>query len=743
MDILFTVVISSVIVFLLCLFIYKIKLEPIYKNSNFDYNDLIQKKISLMFFDIEGNLISTQNTSGKLHVLSSLKIGENISSFNKIDNLKSYLDTCVRYKQNVVIKVEESEEEGIIKRVDLVFAPFMIDKEVQYIVVVSQEMFSKNREAELVEKSKHLAEQNNIAQEKIELLDAQRAELETAFKKSSKHHIKLQKAMYRIEQQKKELEEALDIINNQKAELERVNVEITKSNEMKEIFLANTSHEIRTPLNAIIGYTNLLMKQDVSEQQLQYLTNIRNSGNNLLFIINDILDLSKIEAGKMELESTNFEFGDMLNKVISSFSLKRDDKNVNINVNIDKNIPTIVVGDPHRITQILTNLLNNSVKFTGFDCVINVNISLVRIDNDDIEIQFIVSDNGIGIAKDKQTEIFQSFTQANKDTTRKYGGTGLGLSITKQLVEMYGGKITVESELGLGTSFTFNLVLKMPVFKPNTEQQNVEKIDNKCVENVDANIKLLLVEDNDINQQLATDTLQLWNKNIQITIANNGQEAVDIVSKADFDIILMDIQMPIMDGNSATKIIRRFAPPKCNIPIIAMTAHAFKEEQNRCLSNGMNDYILKPFDPNDLFTKICKYANIDTANTMAFQSIEEREQPFNIQPLIDVCSSNYDELQRYIDVYDISVPTDIEKLVDAYYDNNKERMKLKIHALKTAFNYMGMTSLLEMLDSVTMLMNEENADIDTYISRISEEWESVIPLVKKYVAEMRIENSGS
>ena len=718
--------------------VHAILLKKMYKRADakFDYNNVIQKKTSAMLFDLNGILISDRDSSNNEHVLSSLHTGDHISAFKPAKDIETYLNTCIRHKRNVTVKIERSVKDGIVKRIDLIFSPFKSNGEIKGIIAISQEMYAKDREAELLKKANDLAEQNTAAQEQITQLDAQRSELELAFKKSSKHHIKLQKAMYRIEQQKQDLENALSIINEQKSELERVNAEIKKSNQMKEIFLANTSHEIRTPLNAIIGFTNLLLKMNPDEYQLNYLNNIKNSGNNLLFIINDILDLSKIEAGKMDLESTGFDVRDMVSKIVSTLSVKRDDKDININVDIDARVPEVVVGDPYRITQVLTNLVNNSIKFTGAYCQIDIVVRLERIVNDDVELVFKVSDNGIGIPKDKQNEIFQSFTQANKDTTRKYGGTGLGLSITKQLVEMYHGHISVESEEGKGSTFTFNLILKMA---DSAESANVTPTAATPVA-TDRSISILLVEDNEINQQLATDTIKAWNSNTQIDIAGNGQIAVDKVKSGDYDLILMDIQMPVMDGNTAAKIIRQLDPPKNQIPIIAMTAHAFKEERERCFSNGMNDYVMKPFDSDDLCSKIYKYA-VDMRHEVKPVADEADEavsdEPFNLDALMKICGGKTEELSRIVGVYAISIPSDLSDLATACRNKDIDTINMKTHSLKTSFGYLGMSTAVKMIVNLGKLLADNPESGVLPITQIADEWERTAPLIKEYVKQLQ------
>ena len=696
--------------------------------SLFDYNNIVQKKTSTLYFDVNGVLISDNDSTNSGHFLGSLRTGDNISEYKDNPDMATYLRTCARHRGNLTYKVEEKVENNLVRRIDLIFSPFISSGELRGVSVVSQIMYSKNREAELVEKARELADKNQEAQNQIERLDAERGNLELAFKKSSKHHLQLQKAMYRIELQKQELETALDTINRQKEELERVNKEISRSNQMKEVFLANTSHEIRTPLNAIIGFTNLLLKMNPDGQQLKYLNNIKTSGRNLLFIINDILDLSKIEAGKMKLEDVDFDFRDMINNCVDALSVKRGDKEISISIDIADDVPAVVVGDPLRINQILTNLLNNSIKFTGNNCVISLKVSLLSLESDSMNLAFEVSDNGIGIPKERQSEIFESFTQANADTTRKYGGTGLGLSITRQLVEMFGGKITVESELDHGSTFRFNLILKRSglaaIEQPETGSEQLS----------DAKLRILLVEDNEINQQLATDTLKSWNQNVEIDIADNGQIAVEKAGSALYDIVLMDIQMPVMDGNAAARAIRSLNEPNCNVPIIAMTAHAFKEERERCLSNGMNDYVMKPFVPEDLYAKICKYTGAGRKDGERLEEDKGNEfsgDNFDLSPLIEECSGNMDELRKVIDVYALSVANDISELADALKNADADKARMKKHALQTAFGYLGMSAASDIL----LQVEAGRADYQELLGRVASEWQRTLPHIKESVAK--------
>lgn len=707
------------------------------KKSDISYKNVLQKKTCALCFDMDGYLRSDIDSSNQEHAIKGLFTNQNIKDYNGwITDLYGYFNMCKKYKRTITYKIEEKVNRDMIKRTDLIFSPFISNGVMMGVTIISQIIHSTNREAELVAQAQKLSEKNVVAQTQIDKLDAERIDLETAFKKSSQHHIKLQKAMYRIEQQKRELEDALGIINSQKEDLERMNVEISRSNHLKDVFLANTSHEIRTPLNAIIGFTNLLLKMNPDKKQLKYLENIKNAGNNLLFIINDILDLSKIEAGKIELEKIPFDLRDVVDKCVSTVSVKRDNKDITINIDINESVPKYVTGDPHRLNQILTNLLFNAIKFTNKDCRIGLTINATSHSDGKYDLAFSVSDNGIGIPKDKIDDVFKSFTQANADTTRKYGGTGLGLSITKELVEMHGGKIWVESELNVGATFHFNLILDEADENQIKQAELTEENDTE-VTTCDAPLHILLVEDNFINQQLATDTLKAWNKNAVIDIAENGQIAVEKVVNTLYDVVLMDIQMPVMDGNSAAEAIRHIDSANGKVPIIAMTAHAFEEERNRCLGNGMNDYITKPFDPDVLFEKISRYAGLQIKyqpkqkagdNTLG----KADDCSFDLSPLIDVCSKDYNALQNIINVYAEYVPNDIKELAEATATNNAEQVRMKIHSLKTAFGYMGMTAASELNQSVKENF-ANNQDCQKLIAEMSELWDNTLPKIQEHL----------
>lgn len=371
-----------------------------------------------------------------------------------------------------------------------------------------------------------------------------------------------------------------------------------ESEKAKEHFLANMSHEIRTPMNSIVGFTDLLLAEDVTDKQREYLDAIKWSSENLLGVINDILDFSKIESGNIELEKTPMDIRKLVESCVRSFVHNQKKEKVALNVQIDPAVPTILDGDPVRLNQILTNLVSNSLKFTE-EGEVRVEITQSGQEYGRHQLKFVVSDTGIGIPPNKVDSIFETFTQATPDTLRKYGGTGLGLPIVKRLVELFGGNIKVESQVGVGSRFEFAITLAR-----GEEVQMVEK--SKTNLNGVSGIRLLVVEDHPLNQLLIKASLK--GQDIDFDLVNNGKEAIDKLNNQSYDLILMDIHMPEMGGIKATQIIRNvFSEPKRSIPIIAMTASAIRSDLEACLKTGMDDYIPKPFKAEELYAKILKW----------------------------------------------------------------------------------------------------------------------------------------
>lgn len=404
---------------------------------------------------------------------------------------------------------------------------------------------------------------------------------------------------------KKEKELNSELSANQKkleiyiSELESTRKELEQSNKAKSEFLATMSHEIRTPMNAIMGMTHLLQKDQPRSDQLEPLNILDFSGKTLLTLIDDVLDFSKIEAGRIEFEHIEFNLEQLLSTIIDTFKALAINKKVSLKSNIENNLHYTLYGDPARLTQILNNLLGNAIKFKELGYV-SLEVNKLKETKDHISLQFVVKDTGIGIPEERIATIFESFTQGSGSTKRLYGGTGLGLSISKQLIELQGGSLHLESELGKGTVFFVEMGFEKTKSKFSADKHN--EIAQSILNNY-KHIKVLLAEDNIVNQKVMYRFFERWG--INLTIVENGKEAVDLVKTMNFDLILMDLQMPIMDGYEATEIIRSMKDTSKNkIPIIALTAAALSEVKKEVYASGMNDFVTKPFDPIELQKKM-------------------------------------------------------------------------------------------------------------------------------------------
>ena len=403
----------------------------------------------------------------------------------------------------------------------------------------------------------------------------------------------------------------LFVVLNDLSERKRVENELIVAKEKAEEatrakaqFLSTMSHEIRTPMNAVIGVTHLLSEDNPREDQINNLNILRLSADNLMTLINDILDFSKIEAGRIDLETIDFNFRNLINNLAVGFELKSKEKGLDFIVEIDPKIPNYLLGDPTRISQIISNLCSNAIKFTENGSV-RITIKYKERINDKIKLQFEISDTGIGIPIDKQNQILDAFSQADSNTTRLYGGTGLGLTISRKLVEIMKGSMKVESQPENGTSFYFDLMFPVSLkskSKINFTSEHFQQI-NKI-----KGLHILLAEDNPTNILILKQILKKWE--ITYEIAENGQLAYEKVQAGNFDVVLMDLQMPVMDGYDAARSIRSLGTDRHkNMPIIAITASAFNEIKKRVMDAGMTDFVTKPINPEELYVKLEKYAS--------------------------------------------------------------------------------------------------------------------------------------
>ncbi len=489
-----------------------------------------------------------------------------------------------------------------------------------------------------------------------------------------------------------------DITDEKKAkkDLEEAIEKARASSIAKERFLANISHEIRTPLNAIYGMSDLLDNTYITGEQKKYLSAIKVSTEQLLVIVNDILDLSRIESGKMTIKSSAFNLKENIEHLIQSSKPKAIEKGIELKLEYDHNISPIIVSSPVRIMQVLRNLVDNAIKFT-FEGEVKLMAKLVSKTTESNTIQFEVKDTGIGINEEKLDTIFESFSQEDESISRRFGGTGLGLSICKKLVDRLGGNLQVESQKDAGSTFSFFLSLAIGSQDDLPEKKPMSQIINQLI-----GVKVLLVEDHEINQLLAITILQ--NFKMEVIVANNGQEAIDKVKNTpdEIEIILMDMQMPVMDGLQATKIIRE--EYQLNIPIIALTANATKAHEQKCLDAGMNDFISKPFNSELLAEKIYAQLNKElksTDNSLKEASNQESSRPlYDLTKLNEIAKGNQAFIDKMIKLFIDRTPDAINDLQQHLANKEYDRVKALAHKLKPSIDFLNIHDLKEDIRSI-------------------------------------------
>ncbi|TRX39477.1 PAS domain-containing hybrid sensor histidine kinase/response regulator [Flavobacterium restrictum] len=464
-------------------------------------------------------------------------------------------------------------------------------------------------------------------------------------------------------------------------ELEAEKIKAEEASKAKEAFLSTMSHEIRTPLNAIIGFLRELGKQELTELQKKYIDNSAIASKHLLAILNNVLDISKIEAGEMELEKEDFIFEDSVQNVIKVLKPKAKQKGIRLTALFSEKLNPVFKGDALRMEQILFNLIGNALKFTP-NGKIEVFCELLTDNSTFQEMHISIADTGIGMDKSYSETLFKKFSQEDKAVTRRFGGTGLGMAITKELVQLMGGTITVESEKNKGTTIHIYLSL----LKGNLE--NVKKPNPEININIEG-ISILLVEDNKMNRMVVQNSMQYFN--CKVTEAKNGVEALEILKKQNFDIILMDIQMPEMDGFEATRIIRNEF--KLTTPIIALTANAFKSETEKCKQAGMDDYVTKPFDEIVLLETIAKHTVNKIVIPTQKSKIIQNNKNYNLNTLHNLSRGNDEFVKKMLTIFVEQTTDTIAKTTLAIANNNFIEVSRLIHKIKPSVASLGINSI--------------------------------------------------
>ncbi len=482
-------------------------------------------------------------------------------------------------------------------------------------------------------------------------------------------------------------EKATSVAEEAKSKAEKATRVAQDAVKAKQQFLSNMSHEIRTPMNAIIGFTKVILKTDLTAKQREYLTAIKMSGDALIVLINDILDLAKVDAGKMVFEQTPFKMAFSISAMLHLFETKIQEKNLELVKEYDDRIPSVLVGDPVRLHQIILNLLSNAVKFTS-EGKITVSARLFSEDEKSATIEFAVTDTGIGISEANLEKIFESFRQASSNTSRLYGGTGLGLAIVKQLVEPQGGTIQVKSKINEGSTFSFTLSFQKTKDEAEVAEEPLEL--NPEIKN----IKVLVVEDMALNQLLMKTLLDDFG--FERDIAGNGKIAIEKLQTKLYDVILMDLQMPEMNGFQATEYIRNKMNSK--IPIIALTADVTTVDLAKCKAVGMNDYIAKPVDERLLYRKIVGLVKKPTkqlGENKDEKSITKNQKCIDLEYLMHRTKSNPTLMMEMISLYLEQTPPLVSAMKQSLHDKDWDLLHAAVHKMIPSFSIMGISSNFE------------------------------------------------
>jgi signal transduction histidine kinase/CheY-like chemotaxis protein/HPt (histidine-containing phosphotransfer) domain-containing protein len=518
-----------------------------------------------------------------------------------------------------------------------------------------------------------------------------------------------------------------------KNELIKSKEQTEKLSKIKEEFMANMSHEIRTPMNVIMGFTEQLLKPErKKENELLYLTGIHRSTEHLLRLINDLLDYSKIESGKLSIEAIGFKWKEIASDIYLLLKEKAENKNISLTCKIEGDLPDVIIGDPVRLKQILLNLTENAIKFTPKGKV-EITCSSERVTDQYIDLKIEIKDTGIGIPKEKLDYIFEEFCQANTGITRKFGGSGLGLTISKRLVELQGGKIKVESKEGKGS--VFFVIIPYRVGRTDdlaSEQLELERINRKDFEGK----KVLVVDDEEFNRHLAKIILEQWK--VDVTVALNGREALDLIAVRNFDAVLMDIQIPELNGLEAVKEIRKnFGEKGKNLVVIALTANARKEDAENYLAAGMSAYLSKPFKEHELIDKLNTFFSSQPLVREKDKKTElkgKKNKKYDLDELKKITRGDEKFLHKIVEMFIANTPQNLEKMQEALENKNWNTIGMIAHKMRPSYSHFGMDEMAEKLKEI-----EAGAGEEKNLEKVEKLTQEVLEDSQKVITELEVE----